>query len=78
MHLEKDWVFLLQASNEIEADIVLSLLQHSGVPAKKMYRSAAAGLRTVMGQALDVDLYVPSELLREAHRVLEEKKEYFT
>lgn len=69
----KEWVFLKQAANEIEANIIESILDSEGIPVIKKYREAGDYLKIYMGMTnLGVDIFVPKELKEEAETLLDE------
>lgn len=55
-------VYLTTASDEIEADILESLLKSNGIPVLKKHRGAGAYLSILMGKSYSgIDIYVPSK-----------------
>ncbi len=73
---EGEWVFLIEATNETEADIICGFLQTHEVPAKKEYSGPFSGLKVIMGQEVGViSIMVPSNLKSLARDLLEEIEE---
>ncbi len=70
---EEEWVFLIEATNETEADIICGFLQAHEVPAKKEYSGPFSGLKVVMGQEVGViSIFVPSNLKSFGRELLKE------
>lgn len=68
---KEEWSFLTQASNEIEATIIESILDSEGIPVIKKYQEAGEYLKIYMGMTnYGVDIYVPSRLKEEARQAL--------
>ncbi len=78
--MEKEWVFLIQAVNDLEAEIICGLLREASIPVQRKDGDPLIGfMRVVGGQSGDVDIFVPPELLARARSLLtatlhEEKK----
>lgn len=53
------WVYVYGVAQEVEADIVLGLLQEEGIPAVKRYPGAGQFLKLAYGLTSGVDIYVP-------------------
>lgn len=65
------WEILIEAHNDVEADIVCGFLQEKGIPAKKADSSPYAGaMRIIGGQAMEVHVLVPESFLQEASELL--------
>lgn len=65
-------VFLITASDRIEADILESKLSVAQIPVYKKYRGPGAYLNIVLGNtSMGVDLFIPEERLEEAKGILE-------
>lgn len=65
------WVFLIQAYNDIEAGIVCGLLEAASIPVRQKDSDSFTGaMRVVGGQAYEIDIYVPRELLPRAKALL--------
>ncbi|WP_240985298.1 putative signal transducing protein [Acididesulfobacillus acetoxydans] len=56
---EAGWVLVYGVAQEVEADIVLGLLQEEGIPALKRYPGAGQFLKLAYGLTSGVDIYVP-------------------
>ena len=70
---KSDWAFLVNVFNDIEADIVLSLLESENIPARKHYPSGGIFSKTILGTVKNVDIYVHDEKLEFAKEVLKNK-----
>jgi hypothetical protein len=69
--MEEEWVFLVEAFNDIEAEIICGMLKAAGIPARKEDSDAYAGaLRVIAGQAMEVQVKVPGRLLERARALL--------
>ncbi len=65
------WEILVEAHNDVEADIICGFLQEKGIPAKKADSSPYAGaMRVIGGQAMEVQILVPESFLQEASELL--------
>lgn len=68
--MNSNWVVLVEADNDLEADIICGFLREKGIPAQKKDSSPYAGaMRVIGGQALEVQVLVPEAFLSKA-RVL--------
>jgi hypothetical protein len=72
---ENAWVFLVRVRDDLEAQVLISFLQNNGLAAKMIFRSAASGLRPLLGQARDVDIFVPGAQWDKASALLEHFRE---
>ncbi len=71
--MENDWQILVEADNDVEADIICGFLQEKGVPARKTDSSPYAGaMRIIGGQAVEVQVLVPGPFLEQAKKLLKE------
>ncbi len=62
-----NWEVLVEAHNDVEADIICGFLQEKGIPARKADSSPYAGaMRVIGGQALEVHVLVPEPFLEQA------------
>lgn len=69
--MKEDWVLLVEAFNDVEADIICGMLETNGIPAKKEDRDSLSGaMRVIGGQATEVQVMVPLELLDKARKLL--------
>lgn len=59
------WVFLTSVSTEIEADILIGLLEQESFPTQKIY-PGIGNLKATYGLMSGVDIYVPKDLLLQA------------
>ncbi len=65
------WEVLVEAYNDVEADIICGFLQEKGIPAKKADSSPYTGaMRIIGGQAMEVHVLVPGSFLQEASELL--------
>jgi len=70
---EKNWVFLTEVNNDVEADIICGFLWEKGIPARKSDSSPYAGaMRVIGGQAVEVQVLVPEPFLEKAENLLHE------
>ncbi|KLU58895.1 hypothetical protein CEB3_c49130 [Peptococcaceae bacterium CEB3] len=67
---EAGWVLVYGVAQEVEADIVLGLLQEEGIPALKRYPGAGGFLKLAYGLTSGVDIYVPASEAARAGRLL--------
>lgn len=65
-----EWVFLVEAYNDVEADIILGLLESAGIPARKADDPFTGAMRVIGGQAYEVRIMVPVNLLEQARALL--------
>lgn len=64
--------YLTTASNEVEADIIESLLKSYGIPILKKYEEAGAFLNVYMGfSTFGIKIFVPESKLEEARIIIE-------
>lgn len=68
--LSKDWAFLVNVSDDIEADIVISLLQSHEIQARKHYPSAGIFSKTIVGTVKNVDIYVDEIMFKKAKDII--------
>ncbi|NLZ28016.1 MAG: hypothetical protein GX887_03490 [Firmicutes bacterium] len=66
----KDWVFLTEAYNDTEADIICSLLATFDIPTRKEYTGPYKGLKVVFGQEIGVVVMVPEKLWASAREII--------
>ena len=70
--VEHEWVVLVEAGNDVEADIISGFLQDNGIPNKKADSSPYAGaMRVIGGQAVEVQILVPEPFFKQARELLE-------
>ncbi len=71
MTVDNNWIVLVEADNDLEADIICGFLQEKGVPARKADSSPYAGaMRVIGGQAVEVQVLVPKTFLEEGKKLL--------
>jgi len=68
--LNIEWTFLVNVSNDIEADMVISLLESYDIKAKKHYPSGSNLSKTIVGTVKNVDVYVDGKMLENAKDVI--------
>lgn len=69
--MEQDWQVLVEAGNDIEADIICGFLQDKGIPARKADSSPYTGaMRVIGGMAVEVQILVPQPLIDQARDYL--------
>ncbi|SNX54531.1 DUF2007 domain-containing protein [Thermoanaerobacterium sp. RBIITD] len=67
---------LTSVYDDIEADIVESLLNSYDIPVLKKYKGAGVYMKVFMGKTkLGIDIYVPSKFFDKAKEILESKPE---
>ncbi len=71
--MKQEWAMLVEAENDIEADIITGLLTENGIPVRKEDSSPYTGaMRVIGGLAYEVKILVPSSLLENARILLQE------
>ncbi|MFO8191419.1 MAG: DUF2007 domain-containing protein [Bacillota bacterium] len=74
--MAEKWVVLMEAANDIEADIICGFLEDKGIPARKADSSPYSGaMRVIGGSALEVQVLVPHNFLEQAERVVRDFNE---
>ncbi|MCK9218252.1 MAG: DUF2007 domain-containing protein [Firmicutes bacterium] len=68
---ETDYVFLLQAYNEVEANIIEGLLGQYNINIIKRYKGNKGYLKIIMGTVFGVDIFVMSKDYKEAMEIIE-------
>ena len=63
------WVFLTSVFSEVEADIIIGLLEQEGIPAKKAY-PGAGNLKSTYGLINGVEVYVSEDDAQQAKEIL--------
>ncbi|ACL20837.1 hypothetical protein DesLBE_0541 [Desulfitobacterium sp. LBE] len=63
------WVFLTNVTTEVEADIVIGLLEQGHIPAQKAY-PGLGNLKAAYGIVNGVEIYVPEDCLKHAKEIL--------
>ena len=56
----ENWSYLCGVTQDLEADIIIGLLNEESIPAIKQYPEAGAFLKIAYGLTTGVDLYVPT------------------
>ncbi|MFY9113623.1 MAG: hypothetical protein WAO23_00055 [Dethiobacteria bacterium] len=67
---EENWVFLIEAFNDTEADIICGLLETYDIPTRREYTGPYKGLKVVFGQEIGVVIMVPEKLWATAREVI--------
>ncbi len=67
---QEEWIFLTDAFNEIEADIICGVLETNDIPVKKEYPTYT-GIKVIFGQAMNVSIMVPGQFYDRAKVLLE-------
>ncbi len=66
-----EWVLLIEANNDVEADIISGFLQDNGIPSRKADSSPYTGaMRVIGGLAVEVQIFVPESFLEQAKELL--------
>jgi len=69
--VDQDWEVLVEAGNDIEADIICGFLQDKGIPARKADSSPYTGaMRVIGGMAVEVQILVPQPFMDQARDYL--------
>lgn len=63
------WIFLTSVATEIEADIVIGLLEQENIAVKKIY-PGIGNLKATYGLMSGVEIYVPKDLILQAKDLL--------
>ncbi len=70
--MEYSWTVLVEADNDIEAEIICGFLQDKGIPARKADSSPYAGaMRVIGGMAVEVQILVPESFLDQAKELID-------
>lgn len=70
------YVFLLEAVDDVEANIISGLLESAGIPARKEDGSPLQGaMRVVGGLAYEIKIFVPADRLEEARELIRKATE---
>ncbi|WP_461369795.1 putative signal transducing protein [Candidatus Darwinibacter acetoxidans] len=70
--MTEEWAFLMQAFNDLEAEIVCGLLREASIPVRRKDSDPLAGaMRVVGGQAYEIDILVPRQMLPQARALLD-------
>ena len=71
--VDENWVFLVEADNDIEAEIICGFLQEKGIPARKADSSPYTGaMRVIGGLAVEIQILVPEPFLDQAKLLLDQ------
>ncbi|HAU31398.1 MAG: hypothetical protein XD78_0455 [Desulfotomaculum sp. 46_296] len=62
------WVKLVVAANELEADIICSLLENESIPTERRHKGI--NLKVIMGLAVETEILVPEDKKEEAQQIL--------
>jgi Putative prokaryotic signal transducing protein len=68
---DEEWVFLDQASGQLQAEILKGLLEAQGIKVWLNQEGAAHGYAVTVGTMGMVEILVPSSILDKARQVLE-------
>ena len=69
--VEDIWIVLVEADNDIEAEIICGFLTEKGIPARKADSSPYTGaMRVIGGMAVEVQILVPDSFLKQAEELL--------
>jgi hypothetical protein len=65
------WVVLMEADNDVEAEIICGFLHEKGIPAHKADSSPYTGaMRVIGGLAFEVQILVPELMLKQAKQLI--------
>ncbi len=71
--VDENWVLLVEADNDIEAEIICGFLQEKGIPARKADSSPYTGaMRVIGGLAVEIQVLVPEPFLDQAKSLLDQ------
>lgn len=65
-----NWALFQTILKDLEADIIAGLLETNGIPVMRKYPGMSSLTKVYMGSSFGVELYVPSEKLKEAKGLL--------
>mgnify|MGYP001100417543 CR=1 FL=1 len=65
-----EWELLATTLGDIEANIISGLLKSSGIPVMHQYPGISGLTRVYMGSSFEVEIYVPSQNIQEAKKLL--------
>ncbi len=68
----KKWVKLAALGGELEAELLMGLLQTNEIPAQKIYPGISQAIKIYMGTAMGVEVHVPQKDLARAQELLKE------
>ncbi|ODA42803.1 hypothetical protein DSBG_0421 [Desulfosporosinus sp. BG] len=68
----ENWSYLCGVTQDLEADIIIGLLNEDSIPAIKQYPEAGAFLKIAYGLTTGVDLYVPTDVREAALQLIQE------
>lgn len=68
----ENWSYLCGVTQDLEADIIIGLLNEESIPAIKQYPEAGAFLKIAYGLTTGVDLYVPTGSRETALQLIQE------
>lgn len=72
----KNWVYLTSVMTEVEADIVIGLLEQEHIPAQKAF-PGIGNLKATYGLINGVEIYVPKEQAMQAKEILSAERQVF-
>lgn len=64
-------MFLVNCRDDFEAQLIEGILKGANIPVERRYQGGGDMLRVYGGKGLNVDLYVPGEMLEVARALLE-------
>jgi len=70
--LGEKWSYLWSVTQEIEADIIIGLLNEERIPGTKQYPEPAGFLKKAYGLSTGVDIYVPTDLREVALQLIQD------
>jgi hypothetical protein len=69
------WVVLMEAENDVEADIICGFLYEKGIPTRKADSSPYTGaMRVIGGLAFEVQILVPEPMLAQAKQLINDSE----
>ncbi|UMZ74510.1 putative signal transducing protein [Natranaerofaba carboxydovora] len=71
----EEWTYLMNVSDDIEADIVISLLKSHEIPARKHYPGGGVSSKVILGTVKNVDIYVDKTKYESAKNLVQNSVE---
>lgn len=64
------WLKIFDAANDIEADMICTLLKNEGIMTQRKYKGANSYLKILMGPIVHTEIWVPAEKAEEASLII--------
>jgi hypothetical protein len=73
--MNDNWVVLMEAENDVEAEIICGYLYEKGIPTRKADSSPYTGaMRVIGGLAFEVQILVPEPMLAQAKQLINDSE----